>query len=85
MVGMLTGEAALRGMTVCGLGLLIGVVGEAPATAELRMTLAIYLGDGIPLVVVGLGIFALPEIVKVLAKRTTTSTTGRLVKGWPRV
>ncbi len=83
MVGMLTGEAAIKGLAVCGLGLLIGVVGEAPATAELRMTLGtMYLSEGIPLVVVGLGIFALPEIVEVLAKRTTISTTGKLGKGW---
>lgn len=83
MVGMLTGEAPIKGLAVCGLGLLLGVIGEAPATAELRMTLGtMYLGDGIPLVIVGLGMFALPEIVEVLAKRTTISRTGKLGKGW---
>lgn len=83
MVGLLTGAAPIKGIVAGGLGLLIGVIGEAPATAELRMSLGtMYLGDGIPLVIVGLGMFAVPEIMEVLAQRETISETGKLGKGW---
>ena len=40
------------------MGLLIGSIGGAPATGEFRMTFGLgYLYDGIPLVVIGLGLF----------------------------
>ena len=42
-------------------GLLIGSIGAAPATGEFRMICDIeYLYDGIPLVIIGLGLFAIP-------------------------
>ena len=60
MIGMLTGTSALKGLTTCAIGLLIGSIGAAPATGEFRMTFgSSYLSDGIPIVIVGLGMFAL--------------------------
>ena len=83
MVAMLTGVSALKGLTGCGLGLLIGAIGAAPATAEVRLGLdTIYLSDGVPLVIIGLGMFAIPEIVDVLRHRKTISESGGLGKGW---
>src|SRR5918996_4515629 len=38
MVGMLTGASALKGLVMCGIGLLVGSMGAAPATAEERLT-----------------------------------------------
>ena len=83
MVGMLTGESALKGLTACGIGLLIGAIGTAHVTGRMRMAFdSLYLTDGVPLVVVGLGIFAVPEIVDLLCRRTTISQTGGLGAGW---
>jgi putative tricarboxylic transport membrane protein len=85
MVGMLTGTSALKGLAACGLGLLLGSVGAAPATGEYRLTFdTIYLSDGVPLVVVGLAMFAVPEIVDVLRRRRTISGTAALGSGWLR-
>ena len=82
MVGMLTGASALKGLVMCGVGLLFGSMGAAPATAEERLTFGtIYLSDGIPLVIVGLAMFAIPEMVDVLRKRTTISSLPELGSG----
>ncbi len=82
MVGMLTGASALKGLIMCGMGLLFGSMGAAPATAEERLTFGlVYLGDGIPLVVVGLAMFAIPEMVEVLRKRVAISSIPELGAG----
>lgn len=83
LVGMLTGPSPVKGLASCGLGLLFGTVGAATATAELRMTFGtIYLSDGLPLVLIALGIFALPEIIEVLRFRERISENKRLGQGW---
>ena len=83
MVGMLTGESPAKGLASCGLGLLIGAIGTAFTTAEMRMAFDnLYLTDGVPLVIVGLGMFAVPEIVDLLRRQRTISETGVLGAGW---
>jgi TctA family transporter len=70
MVAVLSGDNLFKGMAACGLGLLVGAIGTAPATGEFRLNLGVeYLFDGVPLIVVGLAIFALPEIVDLLIRR----------------
>lgn len=83
MVGVLAGNSLLKGLGACGIGLLLGSVGGAPATGEYRMTFGnFYLMDGLPLVVVGLGIFALPEIIDLLRQNRAISEASELGKGW---
>lgn len=84
MVAVLSGRDLLKGLAACGLGLLVGTIGMAPATGEFRLNFEIdYLYDGIPLVVIGLGIFALPEIIDLLVKRgAIAEEPARLGKGW---
>lgn len=83
MIGMLSGQSVAKGLAAAGIGLLIGAIGSAPATGELRYTFdTVYLSDGIPLVVMGLGLFAMPEIVALLRQNTTISNTGALGAGW---
>jgi len=85
MVGMLTGASAVKGLAACGLGLLLGGIGAAPATGEYRLTFdTVYLMDGVPLVVVALAMFAVPEIVEILRLRQTISSTSQLGSGWMR-
>ena len=83
MVGVLGGNSLVKGLSACGIGLLLGSVGGAPATGEYRMTFGnFYLMDGIPLVVVGLGIFALPEIIDLLRQNRAIAQAAELGSGW---
>ena len=71
MVGMLTGTHAVKGLAACGIGLMIGALGSAPVTGVDRLTFGTeYLIDGMPLVIVGLGMFAMPEIVDLMRRRS---------------
>ncbi|NND22390.1 MAG: tripartite tricarboxylate transporter permease, partial [Silicimonas sp.] len=65
MVGILAGRVAIKGIVAAGLGMLIGTIGEGASSGDLRMSSYDfpYLTDGLKLVIVGLGIFAIPEIV----------------------
>lgn len=83
MVGMLSGRDLAKGVAACGLGMLLGSVGAAPATGEWRMTFgSFYLYDGIKLVIIGLAVFAVPEIVELLAKGRSISDRALLGRGW---
>ena len=84
MVAVLSGRDLFKGLAACGLGLLIGGMGMAPATGEFRLNFGLdYLYDGLPLVVVGLGIFALPEIIELLVQRGAIANEPcRLGEGW---
>lgn len=83
MVGVLAGRSFGKGLVACGLGLALGTVGSAPATAEYRLDFGtLYLSDGLPLPVLVLAIFALPEIVDLARGGGTISKTAELGKGW---
>ncbi|MFV0490191.1 MAG: tripartite tricarboxylate transporter permease [Pseudorhodobacter sp.] len=84
MVAILAGRVALKGLAAAGLGLLIGTIGEADAGGSLRMaTYDIpYLIDGLQLVIVGLGIFAVPEIVSLLRQDRSIAKGASLGAGW---
>jgi putative tricarboxylic transport membrane protein len=83
MIGMLTGTSAVKGLATCGVGLMIGSIGASPGTAEERMTLGlIYLADGLPIIIVGLSMFALPEIIDLMRRHKTIAEGGVLGKGW---
>jgi TctA family transporter len=83
MVGVLAGNCLPKGLLACGLGLMFGALGGAPATGEFRMSFDIpYLGDGLPLVVIGLAMFAVPEIIDLLRSGGAISRSERLGKGW---
>jgi putative tricarboxylic transport membrane protein len=82
MVGVLSGRRPLMGMAMAGLGLLLGAVGAAPAAPEYRYTFEwLYLFDGIPLPVLALGLFALPELFDLLAARGRVASAPVLGKG----
>lgn len=83
MVAVLAGRSIVKGLTACAVGLILGSVGGAPATGEFRMVFDIfYLYDGVPLVVVGMGIFAIPEIVDLLRTNQAIAREEPLGKGW---
>jgi len=83
MVGVLAGRSLMKGVVATGLGVLVSAVGSAPAQGTERMTLGIgYLGDGLQLVIVGLGVFALPEIVTLLRRNAPIAEVVTLGRGW---
>jgi putative tricarboxylic transport membrane protein len=83
MVGVLSGGNWARGLAACGVGLLIGNIGPAPATGHMRLTFgSAYLSDGLSLVVLALGVFAIPEILDLLARRGAIAERARLAGGW---
>ncbi len=85
MVGMLTGSHPLKGLAACAIGLLIGAFGSAPVSGVERLTFGTeYLIDQIKLVIVGLAMFAMPEIIDLLRRQLTISESGVLGSGWLR-
>lgn len=70
MVSALSGNAPLRGVVAACFGILVGMIGTNVATGQMRWTGNIlYLQDGIPLVPIILGIFALPELCDLAIRR----------------
>ncbi|SHJ36642.1 TctA family transporter [Ruegeria lacuscaerulensis ITI-1157] len=84
MVAVLAGRIPLKGIAAAGLGIMIGTIGEGDAGGSLRMaTYDIpYLTDGLKLVIVGLGIFAVPEIVSLLRQDSSIAKGASLGAGW---
>lgn len=84
MVVILAGRIPLKGLAAAGLGLTVGTIGEADAGGSLRLATydTPYLADGFKLVIVGLGIFAIPEIVALLRQDRSISRTAKLGAGW---
>lgn len=84
MVAILAGRIPLKGVAAAGLGLMVGTIGASDASGSLRMSSYSlpYLTDGVKLVIVGLGIFAVPEIIALLRQDSAISKTGGLGAGW---
>jgi putative tricarboxylic transport membrane protein len=67
--GSLLGKEARKGVLAGLLGLLLGMIGPSPAAAQVRFDFGrLYLMDGIPLVVVALGVFGIAEVITLLAR-----------------
>jgi TctA family transporter len=74
MVAVLSGNTPLRGLTAACFGIMLSMIGSDPQEGTLRWTLgSLYLWDGLPLVPLTLGIYALPELCDLLIGRTSIS------------
>lgn len=83
MVGVLSGSSLAKGVAACSLGLAFGAIGTAPANGGERMTFgSLYLMSGLEITIIGLGIFALPEVLDLLRGNSSISSTGKLGRGW---
>ncbi|GAT73830.1 tripartite tricarboxylate transporter permease [Microbacterium hydrocarbonoxydans] len=68
-VGALIGSSVPRGMTSLGVGLFLGLVGTDTLTAQQRYTLGLLpLSDGIDIVLVAVGLFAVGETLYIAAR-----------------
>jgi putative tricarboxylic transport membrane protein len=82
MAGSLAGTSILRGLAMAGFGLFISMVGFAPNTGFPRFDFDLtYLIDGLPLVPVVLGLFAVPEVIDLLRSGTTIASRQRAAGG----
>lgn len=70
MVAVLSGRAPLRGLAGGCLGLMIAMIGSDPQSGTLRWTMGtLYLFDGLSLVPITLGLFAIPELADMAISR----------------
>jgi TctA family transporter len=83
-VAVVIRASLVRGLATAGLGLMVSFVGLDPSTAQERYTLGtLYLLDGLPLIPVFVGIFAVAEIVDLMAsgRRTIADNPGSVQMG----
>lgn len=75
MVAILSGNVPLRGIIAGGLGLLLSMVGTDKQEGLLRWTFdTIYLIDGLNIIVVSLGLFAIPELADMVIEGSKISS-----------
>ncbi|MFT5439026.1 MAG: putative tricarboxylic transport membrane protein [Alphaproteobacteria bacterium] len=82
MVGSLSGGSIFKGMASACFGLLLGLVGYSAFGGVPRYTFeANYLLDGLPLVPVVLGLFALPEMIDLASRGASISRVAQAGSG----
>ncbi|MFQ5852565.1 MAG: tripartite tricarboxylate transporter permease [Candidatus Binatia bacterium] len=75
MVAILSGRVPLKGIIAGGLGLLLSMIGTDKQEGLLRWTFdSLYLFDGLSIIVVSLGLFALPELADMAIQGTQISS-----------
>jgi TctA family transporter len=70
-VAALAGASLLKGLIAAGLGLMLATIGLDPISGTQRYTFGqLFLWDGIGLVPITIGFFAIPEIIDLAVRRT---------------
>lgn len=83
MVAVLSGNTPLRGLTMACFGIMLAMIGSDPQTGTLRWTMdTLYLWEGLPLVPLTLGVFALPELCDLLVARTAVVHSSKMQNNW---
>ncbi|MBT3793595.1 MAG: tripartite tricarboxylate transporter permease [Rhodospirillales bacterium] len=81
-VGILSGNAPVKGLMAAAFGLAVSLIGTEARTGVERFTFeGYYLWDGVHIALVGLGLFAVPELIDLSVRRSTISDTGKLGSG----
>ena len=79
----MVGRDINKGLAAACFGILLGVVGPAPAAADFRFTFdEAYLLDGFSLTVVALGLFGVAEVVSMLASGGGISNERTVIARW---
>lgn len=84
MVSALSGNAPLRGIVAACFGILVSMIGTDNQTGTIRWAGdALYLWDGVPMLPVLLGMFALPELCDMAIKKSAlaSQTSGSIRSG----
>ncbi|WP_417233724.1 tripartite tricarboxylate transporter permease [Arthrobacter sp.] len=83
LAAVLSRGNVVKGLIAGLLGLMLGMVGTSPTTAEERFTFgSLFLGDGLSLVAVALGIFGLAEIASRASQRRGDNQQVKVTGGW---
>ena len=86
LVVSLSHKALFKGLVAAALGLLLATIGDEPQTGELRWTYgSFYLWDGLSLVPVALGLFAVPEMIVLGASRRSIADGANKVSRWDQI
>lgn len=85
MVGALAGGSMAKGLGAAIIGVLLAFVGQDANTATLRWTFdALYLWDGFNILIIALGIYAIPEVADLAILRKSIAagdTDSKVLKG----
>jgi len=92
LVAVLSGSSPLKGLSAAAMGILLATVGDDPQTGTLRWTFdTLYLWDGLSVVPIALGVFAIPEIADLaitqstVAKKAMITTKAAQIEGFKDV
>jgi TctA family transporter len=85
MLGALSSGSPLKGLSAGFLGVLLGTIGRAPTSGVYRYSFDIpYLIGGLNIVPISLGLFAIPEVIKLAVEKGLTregDIRGNLLRG----
>jgi TctA family transporter len=77
LASVLSGGSLLKGLAGACIGLLIATAGDDPQTGTLRWTFdSLYLWDGLPVVPLALGLFAIPELADLAIQQKAIAAEG---------
>ena len=83
LVVSLSHNALFKGLVAASLGLLLATIGDEPQTGEMRWTFDVfYLWDGLSLVPVALGLFAVPEMIDLGASKRSIARKSERTSAW---
>lgn len=83
MVGILSGNAPIKGLLAGILGVLIGTVGLDTKSGIERYAFDVsYLWEGIELVLVALGLFGIPEVIDLASRKTSIAKAEEFGRGY---
>jgi TctA family transporter len=86
LVAVLSGGTPLKGLAAACIGLMVATAGDDPQTGTLRWTFdSLYLWDGLPVVPLALGLFAIPEIADMAITRQSISGNADAGSRWSQL
>lgn len=78
LVAVLSGGSPLKGLAGACIGLMVATAGDDPQTGTLRWTFdSLYLWDGLPVVPLALGLFAVPELADMAITKQSIAIDGK--------
>ncbi|MBO39870.1 MAG: hypothetical protein CMM75_11955 [Rhodospirillaceae bacterium] len=81
LASVLSGGSLLKGLAGACIGILVSTAGDDPQTGTLRWTFdSLYLWDGLPVVPLALGLFAIPELADLAIQQKSIAADGKDTK-----